>query len=439
MMQDCCPQTIHNRMNTAGSHRLRLFSALAGLMALAACGSYESLNTSYRFLYDYESNAFHPGYLLYHHSDDSSTLLMKMSTAELLFARADANAPFYCAARVRWTLLTDNGSALVQADSGSFVMSDSGEQPRERLMLAEKKIPLKAAPGQQLQLEITDLHRPAQFNTSIRVDKQNRFSAQHYLVRDSVTGLPLFSYHADSAQTLMIEHRRLTDASLRAWVNRTESKLPPPPFSASQPTLPALEDFIPQKVNRTDSATYVQVDPGMHFITADPARQSGITIHCTSPLFPEIRDAGQLAPPLRYITSKTEYGELEKSQYQKKMVDDFWLDCGGSKDKARDLIRIYYGRVQEANRYFSSYTEGWRTDRGMIHVVFGNPAKIYRRENSETWVYGDEGTASSLQFVFIRQDIPFTDNCFILQRDPLHKPYWERAVTAWRSGRVYGD
>ncbi|MBL7942391.1 MAG: GWxTD domain-containing protein [Flavobacteriales bacterium] len=412
---------------------------LVSALGWVGCGSYSGITSNYRFLYDYESTALHPSYTLYHHSNDSSTLLLKLSTAELLFVRTDANSPFFCAAQVRWTLFRDEGSALAEADSGSFVMSDSGMQPHERLLLSEHHIPMSASPGLTLRIDIRDLNRPVEFTGSISVEKENIYSPQHFLLRDSVSGAPLFGYYTDSTRTIRIEHQRAPDQLVKAWVNRNEVKLPPPPFSSSQPTPPLMEDFIPEKVTRQPGYTYIRITPGMHFISTDPSRETGISLFCVHRFFPEIKDVGQLIAPLRYITSKTEYGELEKSEYAKKMVDNFWMDCGGSKEKARDLIRIYYGRVQEANRYFSTYTEGWRTDRGMIHLVFGNPNKVYRRSNSETWVYGDEGTASSLQFQFVKQNLPFSDNVYVLQRDPLHKPYWERAVTAWRSGRVYGD
>ena len=39
--------------------------------------------------------------------------------------------------------------------------------------------------------------------------------------------------------------------------------------------------------------------------------------------------------------------------------------------KAKSLIAIYYNRIQNANLHFTTFKEGWKTDRGMIYVVFG--------------------------------------------------------------------
>ena len=59
-------------------------------------------------------------------------------------------------------------------------------------------------------------------------------------------------------------------------------------------------------------------------------------------------------------------------------LDDFWIKCGGNIDKARELIRIYYTRVFYSNYYFTSYKEGWRSERGMIYIIYGPPDKVYK-------------------------------------------------------------
>ena len=31
--------------------------------------------------------------------------------------------------------------------------------------------------------------------------------------------------------------------------------------------------------------------------------------------------------------------------------------------------------------------EGWRTDRGLVHIIFGTPNSIYKNDDTETWIY----------------------------------------------------
>jgi hypothetical protein len=38
----------------------------------------------------------------------------------------------------------------------------------------------------------------------------------------------------------------------------------------------------------------------------------------------------------------------------------------------------YYRRIEFANTNFTSYIEGWRTDRGMVYITLGPPNDIER-------------------------------------------------------------
>ena len=79
-----------------------------------------------------------------------------------------------------------------------------------------------------------------------------------------------------------------------------------------------------------------------------------------------------LIAPLRYIAARSEYQRLTTAEHPKLALDEFWLACSSSPEAAQPA-QTYYARVEEANAAFSGMTEGWRTDRGMIHVVFGVP------------------------------------------------------------------
>jgi GWxTD domain-containing protein len=121
----------------------------------------------------------------------------------------------------------------------------------------------------------------------------------------------------------------------------------------------------------------------------------------------------------------------------RKAMERFWLDAAGDRERAREAIRIYYGRVENANRHFSSVVEGWRTDRGLVHIIFGTPTSIYRSETGETWTYGEENNIMSLSFNFVKRPSALSDNDYRLDRDPMFKGAWYRNVESWRNGRVH--
>jgi hypothetical protein len=82
---------------------------------------------------------------------------------------------------------------------------------------------------------------------------------------------------------------------------------------------------------------------------------------------------------------------------------------------------------------------GWKTDMGLVHIVYGNPKKIYHGDNHETWLYGEEDNLNSLSFTFYRKENVLSDNHFELRRDLIYKTSWERAITSWRNGKIYTD
>jgi hypothetical protein len=93
--------------------------------------------------------------------------------------------------------------------------------------------------------------------------------------------------------------------------------------------------------------------------------------------------------------------------------------------------------VEQANRKFTSYTEGWKTDRGMIWIIFGEPAVIETKENYISWLYKDRSNNFSLRYNFIKINNPFTDNDYWLERNISYKLVWYDAIETWRQGRVY--
>jgi len=175
---------------------------------------------------------------------------------------------------------------------------------------------------------------------------------------------------------------------------------------------------------------------GFYQITPDTNKRIGGTVFFFGNYFPGTKTVNDILSPLRYITTSAEFNEMAQGDNIKKNVDAYWLKLGGSAERARKLIEAYYSRVEYANRYFTSYLEGWKSDRGMCYIVFGPPDIVYRYTASERWVYGEEGRYNSLSLVFTKVVNPFTPNDFRLNRSGALKTPWYRAVEFWRQGRV---
>jgi GWxTD domain-containing protein len=152
--------------------------------------------------------------------------------------------------------------------------------------------------------------------------------------------------------------------------------------------------------------------------------------------------------PLAYLTTPDELDQMRSASRQKVALDEFWIKCANNVDKARELIRIYYTRVQYADMYFTSYKEGWRTERGMIYLIYGPPDKVYKSIDGETWGYRKPIVKSRwgtryiikeeyLYFNFKKKESIFTNNDYYLSRNETLVSFWAQAVACWKEGIVF--
>jgi GWxTD domain-containing protein len=152
--------------------------------------------------------------------------------------------------------------------------------------------------------------------------------------------------------------------------------------------------------------------------------------------FPRLTTLGQLIEVLPYLARQSEYRDFAAAPADPmRLFDKFWLELGGNPENARNLMRNFYGRAEEANLLFSTHKEGCKTDRGMIYIVFGPPSLIERQLSSEAWSY-----SSGSRFVFERVRTPWASLPFenyILLRDPEYERAWTTEVDRWRRGRVF--
>ncbi len=93
-----------------------------------------------------------------------------------------------------------------------------------------------------------------------------------------------------------------------------------------------------------------------------------------------IKDLDDAIYQLRYIASGDEISEIEEGktkEEKERRFKEFWLKHDPTPNTDRNEAFIeYYTRINIANEQFQSYTKGWRTDMGMVYVIFGSPTNI---------------------------------------------------------------
>jgi GWxTD domain-containing protein len=249
-------------------------------------------------------------------------------------------------------------------------------------------------------------------------------------------GEVIFDRLAKESDTLYVHSdRNLSLDSLEIWQFNQDTKLPPPPFSSNAVEMPDFKNAVRQRIGIQNGKAIV-IQAGQYQFLRGLGASQGMIIRKKNYNYPQIDNPSQLFAPMRYITTKGEYEEMSKASYSKPLVDRFWIESGGDKDRARELVKIYFRRVEESNRYFTTYTEGWRTDRGMIYLVFGPPMELEQDGNQEKWHYGATDDDNAIVFTFNKLQSPLGMTHYQLKRDNYYKTGWEMMVNAWRNGRI---
>jgi GWxTD domain-containing protein len=178
---------------------------------------------------------------------------------------------------------------------------------------------------------------------------------------------------------------------------------------------------------------------GLYFAQLDTNSSNGTGFKVTEPEYPKYKTVYQLIEPLVYISDYSEISPMnaipETDAYAKKRaLDSYWLTVAKDEARAKRMIKTYYQRVTDANKFFTSYKEGWKTDRGMIYIAFGSPTNISRLQGQEQWTYRNYGM--EIKFTFIKRNNQFTTAHYDLIRDVKYNDIWYDMIERWRMGLV---
>lgn len=400
------------------------------LLVLLGCSASSLQTPSQRRPYDRESSSLHPDVTVHRKlNEEVVDVYVSISREELLYSRLDSRSPFVAQLQITVEDTTWHVLDTAWADAPATL----------RQVWTYSALPAKS----NVDIEVTDVLRNASWSKRIPAGTAGQWDTRDFLIWSQQNDWPLSIENAEVGDTLNIHlpSERYAPVSPPFYWNvhhrHAVQELPPPPYSSTRMRWDTLTpSFL--GTTQADSMLVLVVQEGTTLLDLDNAELS-LRIHGRRPNFPALTESRDLIAPLRYIAARSEYQRLTTAEHPKLALDEFWLACSSSPEAARNLLQTYYARVEEANAAFSGMTEGWRTDRGMIHVVFGVPQRIRRDAWNEYWVYGEEGTANALMFHFRRRRLALDGNAFELQRSLQFRSVWERGISNWRNGRVRGD
>ncbi|MCB0429528.1 MAG: GWxTD domain-containing protein [Flavobacteriales bacterium] len=412
--------------------------AVLSLILISGCKlptRISSQNLSY--IYKTEDQSIHPIFTVFHVNDSLTRIHYKLNSAELLYSKK--NHDQYIANVTMHATLVDAYEYETIRDSLTHRIEHLGNNAVQQLITGTFNVHAVSGKNYLLAIKTTDVNRGESALSYIEVNKEKQAGAQYYRVLESRKNLDILRRYTGNDEEITIQSGIPNTDSLFVRFYDRDFPLPAPPFSIVNPKAFSYRAdsvfYLP--LNTEHKLTTTLHKTGFYHFQADSSTQNGITLYSFGDNYPKVANSEGLIGPLRYLTTQQEYDHMMGEANPRMAAEDFWRGSGGSDERSRDLMHKYYSRVENANRYFTSYIEGWKTDRGLIYIIFGPPNVLYKTSSGENWIYGEEHNALSLQFTFTKVDNPFSENDFTLNRSPMYKNSWYRAVDTWRQGRIY--
>ena len=375
-------------------------SYLILIFFLIGCYSSKKLsNQNVAFIYK-QDNVFSLAHQhrVFHQSSDSTSLFLRINKNELLFKNDGSG--FKANLKISYKFFSSFESETI-TDSISFLLKDiPGDETK--FIMHTFSFPLATGLNKLTELTLHDLNNNQKRRDFISIDKSTLFGQQNFVVEDINQNKIFENYvHVNSIFKIHYAHNPVKSIFVKYYKDDNEIAAPPFFNNYKKPF-----DYTPDSTFEVMQDQHIRLtQTGLYHFQVDSTMQEGKTIFVFQHSYPEIKQVVDLVYPLRYITTKKEFDDILSVSKPKLSVDKLWLEVGGNKDRARKLIKHYYGRVRNSNNFFTSNKEGWKTDRGIIYIVYGPPHAIYKNSFSETWIYGDESNMMSISFNFLKVKI----------------------------------
>ena len=419
-----------------------LLILLSALFLFVGCFTPRKIsNQNTASAYQKEASFLHPQYEAYHNSESKSLLYFKINCKELLYVKSPEKQNAEATIKISYKLFSSIEKKQI-ADSSSVKVVDNEYSSEGGFLIG--KIEFNASYSNTYIMEITlsDLNRNQVVKSIINIDKSSLFTRQNFSITSINSQQPIFRNALSENESVLLKYNKIPnkkELTIR-YYNRS-FPFPAPPFivSNNKPFSYAADSVFTIQLSDSSTAIVRFNNRGFYHIQADTTQKEGLTLYRFVEDFPLVNTTAKMVTPLRYLTTSQEYNEILYSKNQKASFDDFWIKNAGNPDRAREVVKAYYNGVQNANEFFTSYDEGWKTDRGIIYIIYGPPNVTHKIGYSETWIYGEENSYKSINFNFVRVLNPFSDNDYILNRSETYKDEWYKMGDLWRQGRIYNS
>jgi len=399
------------------------------------------------YIYNPARNVFTPYISVFNEDEETSLLTVAIRRGELYFSQANPEGVPMASMLVSVRLFNNTLGGIL-ADTARYKYDIPREEVGGEYYF---RIPLKTVEGNSYtaEIKVIDLIRQRTLQTFADFERTGRYSKLNYKIRDHFSKNEINSNVVRQVQYFNIISPALRPDTLWLFYYSEVKEIPPAPSTIlPEVTMaPEPERIVPFAIS--DTLPVMLPARGIYMFSVDSLIREGLVLFNFGPDHPSMNAPETMIPPLAYLATPEELDTMLASVKPKLALDHFWLDrTGGSIERSKELIRIYYNRTLFSNYYFSSYKPGWLTDRGMIYIIYGPPDKVYKNAEGESWGFRKPPVKSRwgsrytfeeqyLWFNFRKERNLFSDNHFVLNRAGTPISYWDIAVARWREGKVF--
>ncbi len=366
---------------------------------------------------------------IHHYSLDSSTVLFKVNTSNLLYARTSKNNGFFAQLLLEIKVIDIHSGDQIFLDSTLY--TDNEQSNDANLLFGQVNIPLKSNTNFELRCRYTDINRNQEEIFKSRIIKTEKTVGNSTLLL-LPNGLPLISRVNEGVGNYSFETNSTEEVNIYRYSQ--PFNLPAPPSERGRNT---IDNIVFEKVASSKFLTLNDDNSGLYKIGNSNNLSEHFTFLHRPKGFPVPNDYYELNLATNYFQSAEELQTLLANENQREAFEKFWIEKCGSKEKAKNTMQSYYDRMELANLHFTSYTDGWKTDRGMIFMIMGPPTRVFNQGDSEIWVYGRDNNVNNLNFAFEKIYSDKIGIYYQLQRHNGYRQVWSIAVNTWRAGRVF--
>ncbi|WP_420385239.1 GWxTD domain-containing protein [Roseivirga sp.] len=255
-----------------------------------------------------------------------------------------------------------------------------------------------------------------------------------FLIFEKDKDIPFFSKYIN--RNYQVRLMSPFDESLNYEISGVENNrgIAPPPFdevNRNEPSLTALDTLY----GTTEGEVFEFYNEGFYTINASDYPDLSYKVLVADEYYPYFGEYPELIQPLIYVSTNDEYKDMRESDDVRSAFEEFVNNTISANERiSKDFIKYYFRRIRKSARLFTEDREGWKTDRGMVYQVFGNPIQVFRNEKTELWVFPSE-EGGRIRFIF---DIVYEDGItrYKLIRGKRYRESWMLAVSQWRTGRI---